>query len=95
MGRPALRLGVVLTAADLVLGGCTRDDMTRLSERIDVFDCMVRDRIGDDPCPKLEPEAQPPRYFYRTLAGVECYSQRVQFGPDPVWIPAAPPDIAE
>ena len=94
MPRAGLLAGAAAVAAALILGACTRDDMTRLNASLESFDCMVRDRVGRDPCPEPEPVVPEPRYCYRTLAGIECYTQRVQFGRDPVWVPAAPPDIA-
>ncbi|MDA0654650.1 MAG: hypothetical protein O3C09_04560 [Proteobacteria bacterium] len=86
---------MLFAAAAIALSGCTEFSRDRLFTQLEEFSCYIAGNVeGAEPCPVPEPRPeQPPLYCYQTLAGVECYAERVTFGPEPVWVRAAPPDI--
>ena len=90
---------IALALAPVLLAACTPAALDLISARMEIVNCYVGDAlIGADPCaeePTSPPPPESPLYCYQTLAGVECYADRVTFGPEPAWIRAAPPDVGE
>lgn len=88
---------VLLAGAALAVSGCTEFSRDRLITQIEALSCRIAENVeGAEKCPVPDPPAEaPPLFCYQTLAGVECYADRVAFGPEPAWVRAAPPDIVD